>query len=134
MTPLAILLVDDDEDVRTLFEMSLCQRGHGVVTAGTGREAVSRLQQSHFDVIVTDIIMPDGDGIEVIKAARSAKRPPRIVAVSGGGRYVNGRYCQSLAHAMGADASLMKPFRPAQLIELVETVAGDSAAAPAAAR
>jgi CheY-like chemotaxis protein len=120
MIPLSILLVDDDEDVRTLFELSLKQRGHSVATATCGREAIARLERDHFDVLVTDIIMPEGDGIDVIKAARKSSAPMRIVAMSGGGRYVNGTYCRHLAETLGADASLTKPLRPAELIGSVE--------------
>jgi CheY-like chemotaxis protein len=124
MTPLSVLLADDDEDVRALFKLSLAGRGHAVATASTGREAIAQLARERFDVLVTDIVMPDGDGLDVIKAARQAHPHLRIIAVSGGGRYVNGPYCRNVAETLGADLALAKPVRPDRLVEAVEQAQG----------
>jgi CheY-like chemotaxis protein len=125
---LSILLADDHDDVRALFELSLSNRGHAVVAVGTGREAIACLSRDRFDVLVTDIVMPDGDGLDVIKAARQGHPHLRIIAVSGGGRYVNGQYCRNLASALGADVSLPKPVRPDRLVEVVEQMSAAAVA------
>src|SRR5262249_51157546 len=85
MKALSILLADDDEDVRALFELSLKRRGHRVATASTGREALAQLAREKFDVLITDIVMPEVDGLDVIKAARKSAPSLRVIAVSGGG-------------------------------------------------
>lgn len=120
MTPLTILLADDDEDVRALFEMILKRRGHLVTTASTGREALARLAEQKFDVLITDVVMPDVDGLELIKAARKSGAPLRIIAITGGGNYLNGKYCANLAAALGADVALMKPILPQKLVQILE--------------
>ena len=130
MHRLSILLADDDDDVRALFELSLAKRGHAVVAVGTGREAIAYLSRDNFDVLVTDIVMPDGDGLDVIKAAREGHPQMGIVAVSGGGRYVNGQFCRNLAAALGADISLPKPVRPDRLVEAVEQASAAAGAPP----
>jgi CheY-like chemotaxis protein len=120
MNPLAILLADDDEDVRVLFETALKRRGHRVVTAATGREALALLATEKFDVLVTDIVMPEVDGLDLIKAARKLGIRLRIIAVTGGGHYLNGKYCANVAEALGADMALMKPILPAKLAQILE--------------
>ena len=67
--------------------------------------------------------MPDGDGLEVILAARREAQAPRILAISGGGSYMSGPDCLRVAKGVGAHATLMKPFNRAQLLDAVERVA-----------
>jgi DNA-binding response OmpR family regulator len=117
---LSILLVEDDSDARELFELFLLKRGHRVRIVGTGRDAIRTLGAEDFDVVIVDVLLPDGDGIEVISHMKEAKSPGRILAISGGGKYVDSIYCRNLALATGAHSALLKPFTGAELITAVE--------------
>jgi CheY-like chemotaxis protein len=69
--------------------------------------------------VITDILMPDGDGIEVIRALKKAQPHVRIIAVSGGGRHLEASECLKLASGLGAHGVLRKPFRREELLRLV---------------
>lgn len=114
-----ILLIDDDADVRAPLATWLQRHGHEVSEAGNGVEGLARLEQGSFDVVVTDIIMPDMEGIETILHIRKRWPALPVVAISGGG---SGEPSQALrpASRLGAHATLRKPFRPSALGELVE--------------
>jgi CheY-like chemotaxis protein len=120
---LSILLAEDSEDTRSLLELHLIKRGHTVVTAATGREGIRSADAQPFDVVVADVLMPDGDGVELMNHLRETRHPARIVAISGGGRYVDADYCRTLAEAAGAHCTLLKPFRAAELISAIEAEA-----------
>ena len=112
---LSILLVDDDEGIRVLLTRWLMSRGHTVTPAGNAQEASRHLHTQLFDLVVTDVVMPDGDGFELITASREAQPTARIVAISGGGMYLHGGDCLKMARGLGAHAVLMKPFTWEQL-------------------
>lgn len=107
---LSILVADDEEGIRSLLEHWLTEAGHSVQTADCGQQAMRMLQHEAFDVIITDVVMPDGDGFELIPAIRKIQPDARILAISGGGRYIPGGDCLSLARGLGAHASIIKPF------------------------
>ena len=117
---LAVLVVEDDLHACDLFELCLSRRGHSVVTASTGRQAIKLIDAHPFDAIVADVLLPDGDGIDVLNHIRETKKPLRVVAVSGGGKYVSSVYCRDLALATGAHAALLKPFKGDELVAAVE--------------
>jgi CheY-like chemotaxis protein len=122
---LEILVADDVEEIRRLIAEWLRGAGHRVTLANNGAQVVRLMRQQHFDLIVTDVLMPDGDGLEVILAARRESRPPRILAISGGGSYMTGPDCLRVAKGVGAHATLMKPFNRAQLLAAVERLASE---------
>ncbi len=109
-TPLSILVADDEPGIRDLLEHWLTTHGHHVQTAEGGQQAMRLLLQEPFDVVVTDVVMPDGDGFELIPAIRKIRPDARILAISGGGRYIPGGDCLTLARGLGAHASIIKPF------------------------
>ena len=102
-----ILLIDDEPAVRDLVQTMLA--GHTVVAVGSGRAGLDLLDKSDFDVVLTDIIMPEMEGIEIIMAIRKRLPKIRLVAMSGGGRTGNIDFL-SAASKLGADAILRKPF------------------------
>ena len=104
-----ILVVDDDPEIRSTLKKLLEMKGHQVVLAADGRAAETALTGDSFDLMVTDIVMPDQDGLEVIRITRAAHPDMPIIAISGGGRLRTGNYLR-LATAMGAAAALEKPF------------------------
>lgn len=120
---LEIIVADDVAEIRDLIAQWLREAGHRVVLAANGNQVVRLLSGRHFDLIVTDVLMPDGDGLEVILAARQNPHAPRILAISGGGSYMSGPECLRVAKGVGANATLMKPFNRAQLLAAVDDVA-----------
>lgn len=117
-----LLLVDDDEDVRYALGKYLRRAGHEVVEAKDGKAALSLLQADSFDTIVTDIIMPEADGIELVMAIRSRTPDLPIIAISGGGRLAGFDYLPMVA-GLGAKVVLAKPVDPDTLLAAVDRVA-----------
>lgn len=104
-----ILVVDDDPDMRALIGTSLGKAGYRVMTCESGRKAVRMLVESPVDLVITDLFMPEFDGLEVIRAIRDCADHLPILAISGGSAYVALDYLP-IAHLLGADAVLPKPF------------------------
>ncbi len=115
----AILVIDDDPAVREVVREMLRGEGHEVSTAENGRQALQALAADVFDLVVTDLIMPEQEGIETIAEIRRRDPDIPIVAMSGGGRLGPGDYLET-ARFLGADATLAKPFGRQELIAIVE--------------
>ncbi len=115
MKPLTILVADDEESIRLLIEHWLRGAQHTVVSVGSATGAIAELKRRSFDIVITDILMPDGDGLDLIAALKREQPATRILAISGGGRYVEGDNCLKMARGFGAHAVVMKPFDVAQL-------------------
>jgi len=108
--PLSILIADDEPGIRDLLVRWLGGRGHVVACADCGQNASRMLGQQRFDLVITDVVMPDGDGFELIPAVRKSQPEARILAISGGGKYIPSSDCLTLARGLGAHAALLKPF------------------------
>lgn len=121
-----ILLVDDEEGVRSLMAGYLRRKGHEVLEASSGRAALRALETEIVDVVVSDINMPDVDGLEVIRAVRKRQPGLPVLAVTGGGMMPGGVLLET-AQAMGAMRTLAKPFGLGELLESVEAVVADAA-------
>jgi CheY-like chemotaxis protein len=111
-----ILVVDDDIMVRTTVRRML--GGHEVTEAGNGKVALEVLAGQSFDLVITDLMMPELAGVALIGQIRARGPAPKILAISGGGR-LNGNDPLSAAQQAGADAVLAKPFRKAELLRVV---------------
>jgi len=120
-----ILLVDDEQLLRETLKIALQAAGHVVSLAQNGTAALALLADQSFDVIVTDILMPETDGLEMIRRVRKESGNVRIIAMSGGGRTRN-MDMLDFATSFGADAVLAKPFLPKQLIASVADIMGRS--------
>jgi DNA-binding NtrC family response regulator len=118
---LSILVADDEEGIRNLLRHWLHSHGHTVVSVESAHEAVRLLRVHAFDLVITDVVMPDGDGFELIAAFRKAQPQARIVAISGGGKYLQGPDCLKIARGLGAHAAVMKPFNWEQLNVGIDT-------------
>lgn len=118
-----ILLIDDEEGHRDFVAAALRRMGHEVTSESSGLPVVNRVGKVDFstayDVIITDIVMPDIEGIEVIRTLRSACPDCRIVAMSGGGRYNASDDYLKLAMRLGVKTTLSKPFAIADLSNAV---------------
>ena len=128
MKPLSILVVDDEPDIRLLVQQWLEAAGHAVSTVANGSLASVAMQQGRFDLVITDVLMPDGDGVDLITEIGKTHPTVRVVAISGGGRYTAGSDYLELAKAIGAHAAVLKPFTFGQLQQGIDA----ALAAPAA--
>jgi len=121
-----VLLIDDEDMVRQTLGMALKRAGHDVVLAADGTEGVQLLGLHGADVVITDIIMPNKEGIETIAEIRVAHPQVPIIAISGGGRTSNFQFLD-LARRLGAGHVLRKPFRTAELLKVIsECVVADA--------
>ena len=114
-----ILIVDDTADMRELLKNIVELGGHQVVEADSGKVGLAQFKVSPPDVVMTDIIMPDMDGNELIGKLRELDPKVKIVAVSGGGRVRNLGVLQ-VAQKFGADRVLSKPFRKDDVLKLLD--------------
>jgi len=119
MPSLSILIADDEAEIRHLLEHWLAVAGHAVIGVGDAVEAAERLQKQLFDLVVTDIVMPNGDGLKLIAEFRRACPEGRILAISGGGRFMDSADYLKMARGFGADAAIMKPFTRPQFLAAV---------------
>jgi DNA-binding NtrC family response regulator len=113
-----VLIVDDDEMVRLTVRTMLQRKGYQVDEACDGNDGLKALQRAEYDLVITDIIMPDCEGIEFIKGALQARPDRKIIAMSGGGRIRNTEFLD-LAKKCGASAVLAKPFEPEELMTAI---------------
>jgi DNA-binding NtrC family response regulator len=128
-SPPTVLLIDDDPDFRSMLRRTLVRGGYAVQEAENGREGLKVLELSSVDVVVTDIIMPDMEGIELILQLRRTRPELRVIAMSAGGR-INPESYLNLAKRSGAVRTLAKPFNLADFLNVVrETLAVPAAAA-----
>src|SRR5690606_37152794 len=104
----SILLMDDDAIVRESLEHALTRAGHAVIAASDGRQGLRCYRENAVDLVVTDILMPEMEGIETIMAIRRENPRARIVAISGGGR-TRSMDLLDVAEEFGADRVLRKP-------------------------
>jgi len=114
-----VLIVEDDNELREMLKISLLRRNFTVLEAQNGKEAISHFKPSVTDLVVTDLIMPEEDGLKVILKLRELKPSLKIIAISGGGKAGPGSYL-NLAKALGADAVYSKPFSINDLIAKIE--------------
>ena len=114
-----ILIIDDDEHVRRSLKMALEDEDHDVAEAADGEEGMRRLRERPARLVITDIFMPEKEGLETIDEIRRDYPDTRIIAISGGGRMDPREYLE-IARRVGADRSLMKPFDLRQLVALVD--------------
>jgi DNA-binding NtrC family response regulator len=114
-----ILVVDDDAAVRETITFVLERNGFVVVQAKDGFQGIAAIGSERPDLVITDIVMPNKDGIETIREIRHHYPDLNIVAISGGGK-IDGAFLLSMAHKLGAVEILPKPFLPHELLEIVE--------------
>jgi len=110
-----ILIIDDDKQMRRLLTRILQGAGHAVREAENGRGGIELFRQQRPALVISDIVMPDMEGIETIRALRTEGPVVPIIAISGGSDPI---YLRA-ATALGATASLEKPFAAAELLALV---------------
>jgi CheY-like chemotaxis protein len=118
-----ILLVEDDESVRRATRLVLESAGHKVFEASSGLRVEGIVAEHQPDLVLTDMLMPDRDGVETILALRRRHPTLPIIAMSGGGK--RGMLDLGMAKRLGAQATLDKPFDGEQLNRLIKQVLGE---------
>jgi CheY-like chemotaxis protein len=125
----SILIIDDEEEIRDALQMVLESVGYHVKVASNGNEAVALQRGEPADLIITDIIMPGKDGVNIIKEIREEFPGIRIIAISGGGGVQPVEYVPeaitttaylAAAKEAGADMVFTKPFERKDLIDAVD--------------
>ena len=114
-----ILLIEDDASARMTIVQLLEEAGHLVLWAVNGLQGMAVFRGWQPDLVITDIIMPDQEGIQTITEMRAAKPDAKIIAISGGGRIGNTDFLQ-IARQLGAMDVVAKPFDPDFLLAIVE--------------
>jgi CheY-like chemotaxis protein len=129
-----ILVIDDDALVRQALMLVLESRGYEVQCAPEGRQGLRAYQKRRPDLVISDIIMPEMEGIETILELRILSPDCPIIAISGGGRFGKVDFL-AVAKELGATATLSKPFEQADLLQTVAgCLAGNFARPPLSSR
>jgi len=113
-----VLVVDDEEDMRGTYERLLRRLGYRIVPAGSCQGALALVRAEPLALVITDLRLPDGDGLAVVRTARALPDPPPVVVVTG---YPSEDRRRAALDA-GARAFLGKPFGAAAFTELVRDV------------
>jgi CheY-like chemotaxis protein len=116
-----ILVIDDEPDMRALVEEILNSAGYEVILAADGREGVERYRTLRADLVITDLYMPNQEGLETIREFRSCFPEVAIIAMSGRAEALT---MLSIAKKFGAIGILHKPFLADELIAAVEKALG----------
>ena len=113
-----ILVVDDMAGIRGLLRKVLTGAGYNVIEAADGKEALEQMRTSQVDLVLTDLVMPEMDGIETIRTIHMQWPELKIIAMSGefGGQFLH------VAELLGANATVPKPIRPEVLLNMVRRV------------
>jgi two-component system, chemotaxis family, chemotaxis protein CheY len=120
MNPLSIVIVDDLHEIQLLVSHWLSADGHSVTCASGGKEAGHLLREKEYDLVITDMLMPDGDGVEVLTTLKKTQPRARVLAISGGGTYLRAHDVLNVARGFGANGVLTKPFNRTQLLAAVK--------------
>lgn len=118
-----ILVADDDFQVRTMLRLILERAGYEVEEAADGEEAVEVYRANPPDLLITDIIMPEKEGVGAIMDIRKEYPDAKIIAISGGGRFAAENYLV-LARSLGAQRIFAKPFERNEILSAVEELIG----------
>ena len=116
-----VLIIDDDELVRMTFKSIISRAGYTIFEADNGSKGLDLFKKEKPQVVVTDILMPDKEGLETITEMREFNSDAKIIAISGGGSTNNMSFLQ-LAKEVGADHTLSKPIRPSALLTAIEAL------------
>src|ERR1051326_7755442 len=120
-----ILVIDDDRKLRDVISRALERAGHNVFEADDGDAGVRLYREHGADVIITDIFMPERDGLETIQQLRREYSGVKIITISGGDRTQRFDLRQD-AEILGASRTLLKPFDQAVLVSMVRELLGEA--------
>jgi CheY-like chemotaxis protein len=115
----SVLIIEDDEFVQKMLKQTFERAGYQVATASNGRIGLKLCQGNLFDVVITDLIMPEMEGIETISKLRAGNPNVPVIAISGGGRNKANGYLE-IAKKLGAKKTFTKPVDRQKLLATVK--------------
>ncbi|CDH46864.1 MAG: response regulator [Candidatus Competibacteraceae bacterium] len=115
-----ILIIEDDDPFREMLAEMLDQVGHQVEMAANGILGMERFRSGEPDLVITDILMPEKDGIETIIEMKRERDSIKIIAMSGGRRAITPQFNLDSAALIGVQQTLTKPFTRQQLLQAIE--------------
>jgi DNA-binding response OmpR family regulator len=121
-TAIHILIIDVDADTLKTCEEHLSSRGATTVTTCDSRTAMREFGACNPDIVLTELVMPERDGIELLLEIKRAAPQTKVVAMSGGGACLPSDFVLHLACKLGADGTVSKPVEAARLLEAIEMV------------
>ena len=113
-----ILVIDDDSQVRAMLKQMLEREGYEVAAAPDGKVGMRDHQQNAFDLIITDLFMPEKEGLETIRELKQDYPGVKIIAISGGGR-VRPDELLDVAEKLGAERTFLKPIIREEMVNAV---------------
>jgi DNA-binding response OmpR family regulator len=119
-----ILIVDDEANIRSLIKEILEANGYDVDEACDGNAALKSMNDVRADLVITDMLMPDKEGLETMREIRSEHPGVKIIAISGGGLIGPESYL-TLAKSLGADRTFTKPFDLHDVLNAIEELVGE---------
>jgi CheY-like chemotaxis protein len=122
-TETSIFVIEDDRVLREFIVEVLETAGYQIYSAENGHKALKKIALKTPDIILTDLVMPDKDGLEVIMKTKTETPSIKIIAMSG---MINSETFLSIAQKLGAQAIMPKPFNTATLLEMVQKVLTES--------
>ena len=120
-----ILIIDDDHHILLMIKKMLERAGFEVDLASNGNEGLELFKRMPIDLVITDIIMPEKEGLETIREMKRLRSDLKIIAMSGGGKVSSDNYLNT-AKIFGASKILTKPFSQKQMVSAVQDLIGDS--------
>ena len=120
-TPPTILVIDDDELIRLTCRNILKKMECNVIEAENGVDGLTQFKKEHPSIVITDLLMPDKEGLETISDIKRNDKTVKIIAMSGGGSTQNMSFL-NIAKQMGADIILSKPFKPDELLGAIKAL------------
>ena len=119
-----ILVVDDDPGIRDMLRDMLEREHYQVLVAANGAEAIEVYATEPASVVITDIIMPEKEGIETIMELTRINPLAKIIAISGGGRFMAESYLE-IAREIKAAYTFSKPFKRTEILDAIRQLTGD---------
>ena len=116
-----ILVIEDDDLVRNMISNTLRKAGFEVALAANGKEGLEQAEALRPELVVTDILMPDKEGIETILELKAIDKHIKIIAMSGGGSAKNMTFLD-MAQKVGAHKVMTKPFKSSELLETIKVL------------
>jgi CheY-like chemotaxis protein len=122
-----ILVIDDDLQMRQMLRQTLEREGYEVIEAPDGKIGLRVFRQSPTDLVITDIIMPEKNGIKTIIEITRDFPDVKIIAISGGNRGIDAQGCLSCLKVLRIERTFTKPFEPKELLEAIRELLEDAA-------
>jgi two-component system copper resistance phosphate regulon response regulator CusR len=119
---LTVLIIEDDEEVQLTLKAALRRMGFHCLIARPGRGALEDVAHIAFDLLITDVLMPEVDGLEIIRELRSLGRSTPVIAISGGSTQLPASVGLQLSETFGAQKVLFKPFSWSDLAEAIDAL------------